>query len=415
MQSAPRLTVADQRWVTSRVLSDVFSGRSNSLGFLRWVFATLVVVDHSFPIGGFNGGVDPTWKWSRSQDSLGGIAVGGFFVVSGFLVTRSWFTSRGTLRFLWRRFLRIFPGFWVCLIVTAFLLAPIAWRHERGGLTGVYSVGQDSVWHYISANFWLTMHQYNIAGLFTHTPYGRTGYPAAWDGSLWTLIYEFKCYLFLAVLGLVGLLRYRRVVLGLTAASYALMLSWLIDPAWASKLLPMLSDVYVARFLFLFLLGSTIAFYADSLLIDDRIGILAVLLGLYSLHHGGWLLIGYPCLAYAIVWLAIRLPLQGFERIGDLSYGTYIYAFPLQMLLAEYGLQRHGPAIFVLASIALAGVAALLSWHLVEKHALRLKNARLSLPRRRRPEPVEHLLGELDDPGQDTRQTPDPVPHKLGV
>ena len=363
-----------ERLKFDRRLSDVFNPRENSLGFLRWLFAALVVVDHSFPIGGFNHGSDPTWAWSKGQDSLGGIAVGGFFVISGFLITRSWFSAGGVHRFLWRRFLRILPAFWVCLFVTAFILAPIAWRHERGGITGILSVPRDSPWHYITANFWLHMHQYNIAGLLAGTPYTRSGYPIAWDGSLWTLIYEFKCYLFLAILGIMGLLRYRAVVVALAVAAFVATVSWQIDPNWGPKLLPVLGDPFVARFLFLFLLGALITLYADRVLIDDRIGLLAVVIAVVSLHSGGWLVLGYPALAYATIWLAIRLPMAWFDRPGDFSYGTYIWAFPLQMLLAEYGLYRHGAAVFITASLVAATLAAVVSWHLVEKHAMRLKS-----------------------------------------
>jgi peptidoglycan/LPS O-acetylase OafA/YrhL len=361
-------------FVRSSSMSSEFDARRNSLGFLRWLFAALVVIDHSYPIAGLGSGSDPTWRWSRGQDSLGGIAVAGFFVISGFLVTRSWFGSRSPIRYLWRRFIRIFPGFWVCLVVTACVFAPLAWRHEHGGLTGVFSVQQDSALHYVSANFWLHMHQWNVANLLSGTPYRATGYPLAWDGSLWTLIYEFKCYLVLGVLGLAGVLRHRRAIVAFTVIAYAAMLSWQVNPGWAPKILPLFGDVYVARFLFLFFLGSLFALFVDEIVLDDRIGVLAVLLAVVTLHEGGWFLIGYPALAYATMWFASRFPMSWFDRPGDFSYGTYIYAFPIQMLLAEYGLQRHGAVVFVVASVGGATIAAILSWHLVEKHALKLKN-----------------------------------------
>lgn len=347
--------------------------RPNSFGFLRWVLAALVVVDHSFPISGLAGGSDPMWRWSKSQDSLGGIAVAGFFMISGFLVCRSFLGSRSAPNYLWKRFLRIFPGYWVCLIVTAFVLAPLAWIHERGGLTASFLHGKESPFHYISANFFLHIHQWNIDGLLKDTPYIKSGYPVAWDGSLWTLIYEFKCYLLLGLLGVIGLLRHKGFVVGLTVAFYVLMLSWQVNPAWAPKLLPVLGDVFVARFGFLFMFGATLALFADRLFVDDRLGIAAGVIALLALHYGGWLLIGYASLGYFLFWLASRLPMHWWDRAGDLSYGTYIYAFPVQMILADHGLQRHGIAVFVIISLLVATVPAALSWHLIEKRALRLK------------------------------------------
>jgi len=366
-------------------LATLFRGRHNSIGFLRWTLAALVVVDHSFPVGGFSGGVDPTWTLTRGQDSLGGIAVAGFFVLSGFLVTRSWFSSASVFRFVWRRFLRIFPGFWVCLIATVFVFAPIAWWHEHGTLTGLFSLEADSPRHYVTANFWLHIHQWNIDHMFSSSQFANTGYEVAWNGSLWTLVYEFKCYLLLAGLGLAGVLTLPSVVAILTLICYGFMLSWKINPEWAPLLLPILGDVNVARFLFLFLLGSLFALYADRIVIDDRLGILALLLTGLSLRQGGWLLIGYPAFAYLLMWASIRLPLAWFERPGDFSYGTYIYAFPVQMLLAESGLRRHGVGAFVAGSIGATTVVAVASWHLIEKRALRLKNWRLPVLRRRPP------------------------------
>lgn len=362
----------------SRSFGEALSQHSrNSFGFIRWVLAALVVIDHSFPISGANGATDPVWHWSRSQDSLGGIAVAGFFAISGFLVCKSWFASRTTRRFIWKRFLRIFPGYWICLIVTAFVFAPIAWIHERGHLTSSFLSHTDGPLQYIGSNFFLHMHQWNIDGLLSNTPYRHSGYPIAWDGSLWTLIYEFKCYLLLALLGFLGLLAYRRLIVFLTAAFYLLMLSWQINPQWAPKLLPVLSDVYIGRFGFIFLFGATLALYADHLLVDDRLGILAGLVAILTLRTGGWLLVGLPALAYFLFWLAARLPMHWWDRIGDLSYGTYIYAFPVQMVLADHGLQRHGITVFILVSLAASSIPALISWHLIEKRALALKSFKL--------------------------------------
>jgi peptidoglycan/LPS O-acetylase OafA/YrhL len=366
----------------SQTLARSFSGRHNSLGFLRFLLAALVVIDHSFPISGLNGGTDPLWRWSGGQDSFGGIAVTGFFVISGFLVTRSWLSSPSTGRYIWRRFLRIFPGFWVCLLVTALLFAPLAWHHERGGLTGYFHVSVQTPIGYITRNGLLWMHQWNIGGLLGGTPYTRTGYPIAWDGSLWTLIYEFKCYLLIAVLGMAGILsRYRGMVLVLLGVFFTASLSYLVNPIWAGKMLPTFNDPFVARFGFVFLLGAACALFADRVVIDDRLGLLAAAVFLVTLREGGELLLGYPALAYLCLYLAVKLPLTGFDRHGDFSYGTYIYAFPLQQLLALHGMQRHGIWAFMGVSLLIATAAAFLSWHLVEKQAMKLKNWTPSLRR----------------------------------
>src|SRR5690554_1974512 len=88
-------------------LGSALQGRSNSLGVIRLVLALLVIVDHAFPLGGF--GLDPVWELTRGQASLGLLAVGGFFAISGYLIAKSGL-SGDVVQFLWRRFLRIFPA-----------------------------------------------------------------------------------------------------------------------------------------------------------------------------------------------------------------------------------------------------------------------------------------------------------------
>jgi peptidoglycan/LPS O-acetylase OafA/YrhL len=221
----------------------------------------------------------------------------------------------------------------------------------------------------------LWMHQWNIAGLLGGTPYSHSGYPMAWDGSLWTLIYEFKCYLLIAVLGAAGILSRRRgLVLALLALFGAAALGQQAGATWPQKLLPAFGDVNVAHFGYVFLLGAACALYAERIEIDDRLGLLAAGIFLLTLRQGGLLLLGVPAFAYLCLYLAVRLPLAGFDRHGDFSYGTYIYAFPLQQLLALHGMQRHGLTAFMVTSLIAATAAAFLSWHLIERPALRLKD-----------------------------------------
>ena len=85
--------------------------KSNAIGFLRLLFAVVVVWSHAFSIRQFGyRNFDPVFSWSHWQFTAGELAVGGFFTLSGFLITRSRERLDSTT-FLWRRILRIFPGF----------------------------------------------------------------------------------------------------------------------------------------------------------------------------------------------------------------------------------------------------------------------------------------------------------------
>jgi peptidoglycan/LPS O-acetylase OafA/YrhL len=350
-----------------------FTGRDNAIGFLRWLFAVMVVLTHCVSAAGLNPHLDVLAWWSDNRDSLGGLAVAGFFVLSGYLVTQSWRDTDRATAYLWRRFLRIFPGFWVCLIVTAFVFAPIAWIHEHHALTGLFSFGVDSPQGYVLHNSLLDMRQTGIAGLLHHTPLALSGQAAEWNGSLWTLIYEFTCYLGVLALGLVGAIRLRWPVLAVCALGYLALVFWAVSPSHFTWMIGPLSSGWLVQLGFLFVAAAAVNVYSDRIPVDDRIGALSVVVVLVVVRTGAWAPVGYPALVYAVLWLAARLPLTRWERWGDLSYGTYIYAFPLQMLLAEFGVQRHGGVLYVFASLATATVAAFLSWHVVEKRALRLK------------------------------------------
>lgn len=139
----------------------VFDFRNNAIGFLRFFFAGGVFLCHAIGLGGF--GTDfLTLVGSRLSSAY--LAVAGFFVISGFLITRSFDTSGNGARFLLHRVLRIIPGFWVCLVVVAFGFAPIAYLHQHGTLRGFLSISPNPL-AYITQNALLQINQISIGTL----------------------------------------------------------------------------------------------------------------------------------------------------------------------------------------------------------------------------------------------------------
>jgi peptidoglycan/LPS O-acetylase OafA/YrhL len=372
------------------VLLSAFDFRHNAIGFLRLAFAALVVFSHAFTLGGF--GDDPVSRWSGEHEDLGNIAVAGFFVLSGFLITRSAERARTVPRFLWHRFLRIFPAFWVCLVVTALVLAPVVALLEGRSLAGYVAAAGDSPWRYLVVNADLTMRQYGVAGLLSQVPY-----PRAFDGSLWTLRFEFGCYLAVGVLAAVGLVRRRRsVVAALTAVLYLayavpVALDGVVKLPFPFDVVVRGNDRLVAELIVYFFAGATAYLYRDRIRLTRALGIAGLLISAVALHYpiyGLVLPIGFSA---ATLWLAAELPLRDVDRRFDLSYGLYIYAFPLQQLAADAGLSRLGVAVSTAVPLAGALAMAAGSWMLVERPALALKEATppalrwLLEPRRARP------------------------------
>jgi peptidoglycan/LPS O-acetylase OafA/YrhL len=137
-------------------LQEALGGHRNSLGLLRLVFAAAVIFDHAFPLGGW--GTAPFLGYTDNQQSLGGLAVVGFFAISGYLIAKSG-VSADVVQFMWRRFLRIFPGYWLVLLVGAFLVGPAIWVAEGNALGDYLTLGPGGPIAYLYSNWTLAIGQ----------------------------------------------------------------------------------------------------------------------------------------------------------------------------------------------------------------------------------------------------------------
>lgn len=365
-----------QRWWyrDQPTVSDGLSGRANSLGLLRLILAAAVIFSHAFPTGGL--GTDPFTGWFRNQENLGGVAVIGFFAASGYLIAKSGARS-DVIAFLWHRVLRIFPAFWLALLVGAFFVGPIAWFSMGRGVRSYFTVANP--WSYVSGNWLLTIHQYGIADIFVSTPYGQVA-GSVLNGSIWTLIYEFFCYLVIAALVLLTVMRRPRVakilIIALLAVTAVLRLGFVFTGQNWGVYVPLMSDVSTQILLYAFLCGSLLAVFSRQIRLDDRAAIIAAVVVIATLRIEGFQFFGIPAMAYVLFWLAARLPPM-FQRVGavnDYSYGVYVYGFLIEQSFASIGLYRLGYVPFVLTSLVVTGGCAWVSWHLVEKRALALKD-----------------------------------------
>ncbi len=363
------------RQTTPSTVADALVGHDNGFGFLRLLLATVVIVDHAFPLGGF--GRDPMWTWSKDQDSLGGICVAGFFAISGYLIAKSSFTT-DWLQFLWRRALRILPAYWTVLAVTAAILGPAVWWHAHRSFAGYFVRNGVGPYSYVFQNAFLEIGRYGIHDLLTATtPYGQLVKASVFNGSLWTLIYEWHCYLLVLALAVAGAFRKARLLAVCTTVGLWLVLNLqVIDPTWPARLTPWLKDPHTVRFTTIFMLGALAAVYARHIPMDDRLGMLSVAVYFGSLFGGGYFTIGYPAMVYMLLWLAVRLP-KALRLVGarnDYSYGIYLYGFLVQQLFAAAGVHKLGLLPFIVIAIVVSWVCAYVSWHVVEKPAMGLKD-----------------------------------------
>jgi peptidoglycan/LPS O-acetylase OafA/YrhL len=348
---------------------------ANGYGLLRLFLASLVILQHSLYLTGHEASIYVGFAEIARRASYGDLAVGGFFALSGFLLQTS-VDRNPPRRFLRLRFFRLLPGFWATLAVVAFVLAPlIAW--QAGTWQGYRLTGADSAVTYLLHNAGLLVTQPSIGGVLARHPY-----PDALDGSLWTLLPEFTCYLTLLAVTVLG----RRVGMAgwippAVVGAGGLLVFW-----FATAVLPGDSGLFISG------LGSLIgAFFAGSLvgalgwsrLATPRNTVGIAIVTAMVLGFGLWLPLGPVLLALLVVFVGAVLRDGWPSRVGtkrDLSYGVYLYHFPVIQLLVAAGLAGASVAedVLVLSPIALLLTLPLAaaSWHFVEAPAQRFGRRR---------------------------------------
>ncbi|KLO43427.1 acyltransferase [Mycobacterium nebraskense] len=347
-------------------LGDVFDPRSNALNAWRLLLAAEVIFIHSWGVTGRNPSNKPVYQLLLC------VGVDGFFAISGFLITASWLGNPRVRHYFTARALRILPGFYACLIITAFVFAPIGVAMQGGSVTKLIASGAPL--EFVIENSAVALVKFDIGG----TP---QGVPVAgvWNGSLWSLIWEVMCYLIVAAIGVVGLASRRWVspaifVVALIGAS-------LLPPLTSPEELAHQQGDVLLPLIFL-ACRTAIMFSAGALLYQWRdkiparwslVTVSLVIVAASSLLPDYRLVAAVP-LAYAIIVSGALIHNKRMRLRTDLSYGVYIYAFPIQQLLVIGGLSWLNPfAFFAVATIATLPLAAA-SWFLVEKPARSLKH-----------------------------------------
>lgn len=334
--------------------------RNNSFDALRLVGALIVIVGHAVIISG-----EPSILIGSVPLQTIGVIL--FFAISGFLITHSWLSDSNPTRFIARRSLRIFPGLIATVVLTAFVIGPIA---STEGLTSYFRHGW--TYGYVVLNS-LLVTTWSIPSVFEDLPLkGQV------NGSLWTLPIEFLLYLAVPALALARRSPITRFLLffGATSVVYLAVLRpelfrfsfGGVDIGHGIRLAPY------------FIVGSALRLtdfpnWRRSLRTGARIlsmGIVAVW-SLQALDHPWLLALAAIPIALLTIDLGCSSTLSSaaLQRFGDISYGTYLWAFPIQQLI-QLRLDV-GPWSNIAIATPVTVVLAFLSWHLIEKPCLRLK------------------------------------------
>jgi peptidoglycan/LPS O-acetylase OafA/YrhL len=341
--------------------------RDNSLNLIRLGLALTVLLSHSLPISGRE---EPLW----AGKTPGSWAVVGFFALSGYLITGSRLRSDGARYFI-SRVARIMPGFLVCLVVTAFVFAPVAYVVQNGTINGFLTSPNTPV-NFVFGNVLLKMWDYTVAGTLADVPY-----PHVWNGSLWSLYFEFLCYVLIGVAAVVPVVRRKRWPIVAMFAISVLVKTQM--PTLASYTGDNWDFAMLVDLLPYFLGGAAVFVVKDRCPLRWYLALpasgLAVLVVTWQTAWGAQLVA--PLFAYSLLWLASALPSPRPVKTHDVSYGVYVYSWPSTQLLVLFGAD-HGWVLLVLQVVALTLVLAVLSWLVVERPAKDLLTRRPPAARR---------------------------------
>jgi peptidoglycan/LPS O-acetylase OafA/YrhL len=327
--------------------------RYPNFDFLRLGAALSVLFSHAFLIAEGDQQHEPLIMLSGNQGILGLLGVFVFFTISGFLITQSFESSRAPLRFLAARLLRIYPALLVCLAICVLIGAAVT------TLPVDEYMRHPDTWRFLRENLLMQGFDESLPGVvFVDNAVGTVV-----GGAFWSLRFEVYFYLMVLALGTLRLLDQRSAVallIGGLAASY---FDWLGGFGW---LLPYFA---IGMVMFYVTRGRQ---PSGALAVAAALGIVATVLL-------GQMLFAFALLGgYLAIYLATspRIVLPRAGRFGDLSYGLYIYGWPVEAYVAHaFGGTANWWQVFLVGT-AVALILAFLSWHLIERPALRLKTAR---------------------------------------
>ncbi|WP_067100813.1 acyltransferase family protein [Marinomonas atlantica] len=358
----------DNQRFYQRYVGEFTDSTNNNFNLIRLLCAWGVLVYHSVPLAehtyAFN-----DFIYQYVGTSMGEFCVMVFFSISGFLIYRSMCNSSSLMSYIIARTLRLLPALVVVMILTVLIIGP---------LTTSLSVGEylshPETWSYFgNINLLTSGTQYTLPGVFTDNPY-----PNAVNGSLWTLPLETRLYV-ATIVFFYGAWLISRVLKDKMRVAEPLIL--IAIAVWTFALLQDYATtgerhtLFKALFNCCFFIGGAMYAYRARIPLNASWALVLVL-GIEFLRETSiYPLYGTLTIVYTVLVLAY-LPkgkILAFNKLGDYSYGMYIYAFPVQQCLSYWTDVGFLGMVFWATLITL--FCSVLSWHFVESPMLGYKKS----------------------------------------
>jgi peptidoglycan/LPS O-acetylase OafA/YrhL len=339
-------------------LSDI-EQRQNNFNILRLALASLVILSHAPEL--HEGGRESELLTRVFHTlSFGELAVDGFFLLSGYLITQSWDRQPRWWPFLKKRLLRIYPAFIVASVLCACVLGP--WVAANATYASEFSI-----WRFLRAM--LTLGAPDIPPVFPGRPH-----PAI-NGAMWTIEWEFRCYLAVLAVGCLRFVSFRHAWTLLTLVVFSV---WTMGrlttdtamQAWITGYLPSLW-----RLGSFFLVGGCFYSYRERVALTGRAATLSLAVLLPCMFSVQLCEPALALLGGYLLFYAAQVPapaLRSFNSGADISYGVYLYGWPVQNLVSSLWPQANVWLLLPLVYLVCVALAVM-SWYVVERPFLQLK------------------------------------------
>lgn len=336
-------------------LDEALHKPDNNLTVVRLFAAVMVLISHSF-VQNKLVHAEPLSRFTSGVVDFATLGVTFFFAISGLLVTKSYCENENLKHFFSGRFLRIFPAYGVALVLTAYVFGAIVTKLP----IAEYFNSKETI-RYVYTQFIMRSNAtIELPGVFTNLPLAGMV-----NGSLWTIRVEFLLYLVTAFLGWLALLQTRAVFNGFVLI--------LLAATVTTGSIPILGwNLFATLYAGCFLLGSFLYVNRRHVPLSPWLALILVALTYLTAGKpaGRWCLL--IAISYGAIVVSLWAPVFFLKLKNDYSYGTYLYAFPIQqMLIDAWGLWN--PWMHALTSIIVTSIFAWLSWHYIERPALRFR------------------------------------------
>ncbi|MDQ6903452.1 MAG: acyltransferase [Bacteroidota bacterium] len=334
---------------------------NNNFNFLRIFAAILVCITHSYAITG-HALNEPLHQLTQGHFYFSSLGLYIFFFTSGYLVTRSAATTKSPIFYLQKRALRIYPALLIVVIISVFIAGPFLSSYH---VSKYFSATE--TWKYLWTASGLKI-RFSLPGVFEDPRFAMKGF----NGSLWSIKLELEMYALLFLLMISGVMKSKKILI-IIFVTLIIAFIFLNDLGQYSILMPDHKNLLLAvTFLFGGIMQTNFISKKISvyLLTVSGLLLLAKITGIIKVDIMLDEVIFFSLATYFIAfsnWFTIKIK-------NDISYGVYIYTFPLQQFFFQLFAFSQSPLVNFLLSLCCSGLLAFLSWIYIEKPALKFKS-----------------------------------------